>query len=139
MHPAWRDLRGGFEGKASRMEARVWKLQRRTTAHHAICEEEIEIQRPGPKPLLPRPIPTGRPFELLTTGVEMTGPCRPLDHSSCIEEVGLGRTDRAGAPQPRYGHDPPIPCQCGQTTRKQPLRVADIAAEAEGDANHQLG
>lgn len=139
MHPARRDLRGRFEGKASRMEARVWKLQGRTAAHHAIREEEIEIQWPRPKPLLSRPIPTSRLFELLTTGVEMTGPWRPLDHSSCVEEVGLGRTDSAGAPQPRCGHDPPIPCQSCQTTRKEPLCVADIAAETEDDANHQLG
>lgn len=53
MYPVGRHFCRWFEGKASRMEARVWKLEGRTAAHHAICEEEIEIQWPGPKPFLP--------------------------------------------------------------------------------------
>ena len=139
MHPVRRHLRRWSEGKRALVQARVRKLQRRPSAHQTLCEEEVEIQHSWSPPFLLRPISAGGPFELLTARVEIMRPRRPLDHHRCVDVVGLGRTDWPGAPQPRYGHNPPIHRKRGQTIRKQLLRVTNIAAEAENDAKHQPG
>ena len=139
MDPVRRDLSGRVEGEAPRVESWVRKLERRSPAHEAFCEQKVEIQRSRAPPLLLRTLPPGRPFELLTAREKMVWPSRPLDQNCCVEEVILRRSDRTGAPQPRCGDNPSNPCNPCQTIRKQRLRAAHVAAEPENDAKHQPG
>ncbi len=139
MYPTRCDLVGRFEGKAPGVKARVGNFESRPSAYQIPCEKEVEIQRSGPPVLFPRPIPTGRAFEVPTACVEIMGTGRPLDQDGSVEEVGLRRSDRARSPQPRNRRDGPAHREGGQTVGKQPLRVAVIAAETEEYAKHRPG